>query len=297
MKPVSAYKILFVIVLIGAAAGGLFYQYERAPESSPVSRGAQVATMAGCFACHGQAEDDPRVNFRVSSDDSWRAGHIDLMWDDGLPRAAEVIEWITHGVPERQRERHQRLLLQMPAYGDDGHLSAAQIEDVAAWVMAEGLRRAHRPGEFEPLPDAEAVARLSEEELLRRGDALARHAGCYQCHGEMGQGAVANFASFKGYIPGFQGKDFLKLTDNGNREDVRHWIAHGRGLAIEQGPLGGLAKRYIDQQAIPMPAYEGVLDEVETAILVEFLLLLNGKGPLDSHALEALANVLVSTPE
>ncbi len=297
MKPASAFKIVFVLALVGAAVGGFVYQFERAPESSPISRGAQLATTAGCFACHGQGENDPRVNYRSSSNGRWRHGNIDLIWDDGILEAEEVIEWITHGVPEQQRERHQRLLVQMPAYGDDGHLSPGQIEDIAAWAMAAGLRRAYIAAEREPVASVEAVAALSEAELLRRGDALARETGCYQCHGELGQGAVSNLASFKGYIPGFQGADFRQLTNGGDKAEIRHWIEHGRGVAIEQGLLGGMAKKYFEGQAIPMPAYGEVLDEVQTEILVEYLLLLNGRGPLDVHGVEALATTLLAESE
>ena len=292
MKPNTAFKILFTVALVGAAAGGLVYQYERAPESSPVSRGAEVATMAGCFACHGHGEEDARINFR-SSNGSWRTGGIGVLWEEGSLGSQEVIDWITHGVPERKRERHQQLLIQMPAYGDDGHLSPGQIEDVAAWTLAEGLRRSHRAPRFEPLTDDAQIAALSEDELLRRGDALARHNGCYQCHGELGQGGIANPASFKRYIPGFQGDDFLKLTANGDRAEIRHWIEHGRGKAIESGLFGGLAKRYLDAQAIPMPAYAEVMTPQEISTLVDYLLLLHAKGPLDVKAVESVARTLM----
>ena len=291
MKTNPAFKLALLAAFAGAAAAGWFYQRERAPQSSPVSRGAHLATLAGCFACHGQADDDPRINFR-SANEQWRPGGIDMIWDEGLLDANEVIEWITHGVPERQRERHQRLLLQMPAYGDDGHFDAEQIEDIAAWALAEGLRRSHRVSSLDPLPEATAIADLSETELLRRGDALAREHGCYQCHGELGQGAVPNPASFKGYIPGFQGNDFLHLTANGDRAEIRHWIEHGRGQAIESGLLGGLAKRYFDRQAIPMPPYAEVMADRDIETLVEFPLLLHAKGPLDVRGVDAMAKTL-----
>ncbi|WP_221029799.1 cytochrome c [Actomonas aquatica] len=297
MKPASAFKIVFIVALVAAAGGGFFYQYERAPESSPVSRGAHLATTAGCFACHGLGAEDPRTNYRLGSNDAWRSRGIDPIWEEGLLEADEVIEWITHGVPERRRERHQQLLLRMPAYGDDGHLSPREINDIAAWSLAEAVRRSHRPARFEPLPDVAAVAALSDDDLIRRGDALARDSGCYQCHGELGQGAVSNLASFKGYIPGFQGDDFLALTADGDREEVRYWIEHGRGRALESGPLGGLASRYLDQQAIPMPAYADIFDDVETEILVSYLLLLNRMGPLDAQGVEALAITLISDSE
>ncbi|MCF3650412.1 c-type cytochrome [Synoicihabitans lomoniglobus] len=296
MSPVARRcSLLIVPVVIGFAAALTFYQYERSPESSPVSRGGHLAQTAGCFACHGQSENDPRVNFR-----SGRARGIDVIWEDGQLEAAEVIEWITHGVPEAQRERHGRLLVQMPAYGDDGYLTTAEIDDIAAWALAEGVRRTNGVGNGDramPTIDADFIGALTPERTLVFGDRLARQTGCYQCHGELGQGAVANLASFKGYIPGFQGRDFRELTADGDRAEIHHWIDDGHGRAIESGPFAGLAKHFFDAQAIPMPAYAEILTDPEIDLLVEFLLLLNNKGPLDSAAVEAIAETLASTSE
>lgn len=295
--------ILTLGLLVGAALGGVFYAAERAPESSPVSRGARWVTDAGCFACHGQEESDPRRNFRRNGEGdatTWRRAGIDLIWGDGEVSAAEVADWVTHGVSERARERHRRLLVQMPAYGDHGHLTASQIDDVTAWVLAEGLRRAdglgNTLGEIPALSPAEITA-LPADKLLGYGDRVARKYGCYQCHGELGQGRVSNLASFKGYIPGFQGADFRKLTVHGAADEVRHWIEHGRGRAIESGLLGPLAKRFTDHQAIPMPAYAGVMTEGEMGLLVRYVQELNRRGPLDAAGVDAVIDVIVSNKE
>ena len=281
--------------LMGASAVWLGYQAAIRPEHSPVSRGAQLATTAGCFACHGHSEEDPRINFRTTPSGQIRRSGIDIFWEDGVPEAEEVKEWITHGVPERRRERHAQLLMQMPAYGDDGHLDASQIDDVTAWVLAEGLRltegNGNADGDVPELTDEERSA-LSDDELFVLGDRISRQQGCYQCHGELGQGNVPNLQSFKGYIPGFFGHDFLELTADGDPHEIMHWIDDGRGEAIESGLLGGVARRFFETQAIPMPAYAEMMTANEKAILVDFLLLLNRKGPLDSSAVEAIATTL-----
>jgi len=127
------------------------------------------------------------------------------------------------------------------------------------------------------------------------GDLLSRRHGCYQCHGELGQGGIANPDSFKGYIPGFQGTDFLKLTANGDRAEILHWIDHGRGRAIEAGVLGGIAKRYFDRQAIPMPGYRDQLTAAEKELLADYLLLVNKAGPLSVQEIERLVQLLASS--
>jgi mono/diheme cytochrome c family protein len=128
--------------------------------------------------------------------------------------------------------------------------------------------------------------------LLVQGDRLSRKSGCYQCHGELGQGGVPNPASFKGSIPGFQGDDFRKLTANGDRAEIIHWIDHGRGVAIESGLLGGIAKKYLEGQAIPMPGYRDQLTAPEKELLADYLLLINQTGPLSAQAIERIIPLL-----
>lgn len=285
-------------VFIGIAAGfavlcGAFYWYETKPESSPVSRGAKLAHAAGCIACHGNSIDDPRANFRLR-DESWSNESIAPIWEEEHS-AKSLITWITHGVSERKRESHQQYLLQMPAYGDDGHLTVAEIEDVAAWALAVGMKGFQGYDNIdEDMPELEVadIAELETAELITLGDRLSRKSGCYQCHGELGQGGAENFASFKGYIPGFQGADFAKLTDNTNAGEIRHWIEHGRGVAIESGILGGMAKKYFEEQAIPMPAYEEILSDGEIELLVVYLKWINDQGPLDMAAIESIGETI-----
>lgn len=282
-------------VLLGLLAlgigGTLFLQIEKQPEESPVARGAKLADQAGCFACHGRGEEEPRFNLRQTGPDKWRAKNNPSLGEGEITKAAELVDWITHGVVADEVEQHKQLFIRMPAYQD--RLTAGQISDIAAWILAEGLKAQVDPGA--KAPEAPAGQPLAADQLWVTGDLLARRHGCYQCHGQLGQGGVANPDSFKGYIPGFQGKDFLKLTANGDRTEILHWIDHGRGQSIESGLLGRLAKKYLDGQAIPMPGYRDQLAAAEKELLADYLLLINKTGPLSASEIERLVHLLASS--
>lgn len=280
---------LLLALLIVGLAGTVFLQLERQPEYSPVARGAKLADAAGCFACHGRSEEEPRFNLRLAAPGQWRGKNNPSLWEGEITEVDVLVDWITNGVPADEVEKHRQLFIRMPAYKD--RLTAGEIEDIAAWILTEGIRLTVDPGVRNTPPPAGQV--LSPDELFVAGDRLARQAGCYQCHGELGQGGVANPDSFKGYIPGFQGKDFLNLTANGDRAEILHWVDHGRGRAIEAGLLGRIAKNYFDGQAIPMPGYRDQLTAAEKELLADFLLLINQSGPLSAREIERLAGVLI----
>lgn len=291
-RPHSQAGRILGVVLLGllalAIGGTILLQIEKRPEPSPVSRGAKLADQAGCFACHGRSEEEPRFNLRQGAPGQWRSKNNPSLWEGEIDRMDVLVDWITHGVPADEVEKHKQLFIRMPAYQD--RLTPGEIEDIAAWVLSEGLKlkvdlRA-KPG---PVPANRA---LTPDELLVAGDRLARQTGCYQCHGELGQGGVANPDSFKGYIPGFHGKDFLKLTANGDRAEIIFWIDHGRGRAIEAGLLGRVAKKYLDGQAIPMPGYRDQLTSAEKELLADYLLLLNKSGPLPAREIERILHLL-----
>lgn len=286
----QAGKILGLLLIAGfiiAVAATVFVQVERRPESSPVSRGARLAEEAGCFACHGRSEEEPRFNLRLAAPGDWRGKNNPSLWEGEITEVKVLVDWIANGVPADEAEKHRNLFIRMPAYKD--RLTPGEIEDIAAWILAEGLKIWADPNSVKLPPAGQA---LTPDQLFVAGDALSRRHGCYQCHGELGQGGVANPDSFKGYIPGFQGKDFLKLTADGDRTEILHWIAHGRGRAIESGPLGRLAKKFLDGQAIPMPGYRDQLTGVEKELLADYLLLLNKTGPLSAQELERLTQLL-----
>lgn len=283
-------RILGLLLLAGflAAVGAtVAVQLAKRPESSPVSRGARLAEEAGCFACHGRAEEEPRFNLRQAAPGEWRAKNNPSLWENEITKVDVLVDWITNGVPADEAEKHKNLLIRMPAYRD--RLTPGEIEDLAAWILAEGMKIWADP----PAVKAPAAGqKLTEEQLLLAGDALSRRHGCYQCHGELGQGGVANPGSLKGYIPGFQGRDFLQLTADGDRTEILHWIDHGRGRAVEAGLLGRVAKRYFEGQTIPMPGYRDLLTPVEKELLADYLLLLNRKGPLPAREIESLNRLI-----
>lgn len=272
-----------------ALVAGTWYRREVRPEWSPVGRGEQIAQAAGCFACHGRSEAELRANFRRTPSGDWRARGIPTFWSNGLTEAEAIEEWIVEGCPPAERERHEQLFVQMPPY--QRFLPPEEIDAITAWILAQGLHLAHAATPADP-GEIGGDGRRTEEELVREGDRLSRAQGCYQCHGELGQGGVSNAASFKGYIPGFFGADFRALTHGGEREEILHWIDHGRGRAIEAGFLGTVARSIFDRQAIGMPAYQDRLTAPEKELLADYLLWLNARGPLDARAVEALARQL-----
>ncbi|HEY8993284.1 MAG TPA: c-type cytochrome [Lacunisphaera sp.] len=282
---------LLVGLLALGLGGTVFLQIEKLPETSPVSRGAKLADQAGCFACHGRGEEEPRFNLRQAAPGKWRAKNNPSLGEGEITKAAELVDWIAHGVTADEIEKHKQLFIRMPAYQD--RLTPREIDDIAAWILAEGLKSQVDAATIAPA--ATDGQPLTSDQLLIAGDLLSRRNGCYQCHGELGQGGVANPQSFKGYIPGFQGKDFLKLTANGDRAEILHWIDHGRGQAVETGLLGRLAKRYLDRQAIPMPGYREQLTTAEKELLADYLLLLNKTGPLSAQEIERLVHLLASS--
>ena len=287
-------KILGVVLLallILGLGGTILFQVEKQPEYSPVARGAKLAETAGCFACHGRGDSEKRFNLRLKAD-NWGTKNNPTFWDEDVTKVDELVEWITNGVTAAEVDKHKRLFIKMPAYKD--RLKSAEIDAIAAWILVEGLKYTQGTGPTAKPLTASDGKPLTPDQLLISGDRLSRKFGCYQCHGELGQGGVPNPRSFKAYIPGFFGQDFLKLTAHGDRAEILHWIDHGRGLAVESGLLGRLAKNYLDGQAIPMPGYRDQLAAPEKELLADYLLLLNKSGPLTAREIERIAALLNS---
>jgi len=277
---------LLLALLVAAIAGTILFQVEKLPEESPVGRGQKLAFQAGCFACHGGGDGEVRFNLRQAND-KWNAKANPTFWDGGITESEVLKEWITNGVTADHAERHKKLFIQMPAYKD--RLKPDEIDAIAAWILAEGLKFTQTAAILKEKPSAEATVRpANPNQLFIAGDRLSRKFGCYQCHGELGQGGIANPDSLKGYIPGFFGKDFRVLTASGDRNEVLYWIDHGRGQAIEAGLLGRIAKYYVEGQATKMPGYRDQLTAVEKELLADYLLLLDKKGPLTAKEVEKI---------
>lgn len=279
--------LLLAVAVLGAGGLGLLWA-EKRPEASPVGRGEHLAQQAGCFACHGRGDGETRFNLRQAND-KWTGKNNPTFWDNGITEAKVLKDWIANGVPADQAERHKRLFVQMPAYKD--RLTAEEIDAIAAWILAEGLKYTQAAA-IKDKPVAVPDPRPTGDALFIVGDHLARKYGCYQCHGELGQGSVSNPDSFKGYIPGFFGKDFRLLTADGDRSELLHWIDTGHGNAIESGPLAPLAKKYIDGQATKMPGYRDRLSAAEKQVLVDFMVMLNAKGPLPAAEIERVVTLV-----
>jgi mono/diheme cytochrome c family protein len=118
--------------------------------------------------------------------------------------------------------------------------------------------------------------------LLVQGETLAREYHCFQCHGQLGQGGFQNERSLKGYVPGYFGSDFRALTQNGNPESVRQWIAYGMDPEIlNTRVIGRIAAFFFARQAVDMPSYKS-LDPLEIEILVNYVLALHEFGPMSA---------------
>ncbi|MES1167603.1 MAG: c-type cytochrome, partial [Oleiharenicola lentus] len=172
--------------LVLALAGTIVLQVEKQPELSPVGRGEKLAQQAGCFACHGRGDGEARFNLRQAND-KWAAKNNPTFWDGSITETAVLTEWITNGVTADQAARHKKLFIQMPAYKD--RLKPDEIEAIAARILAEGLRIAQSVEKAAPAALA-AKGPLTDDQLFTAGDHLSRKYGCYQCHGELGQGGV-----------------------------------------------------------------------------------------------------------
>ena len=116
--------------------------------------GGRAAFADNCAPCHGPGGGG-RPQFPVLADDDW-------IWGGKIE---QIYATIQHGVRNDNDDSRQG---EMPAFGRDEILNAAQIKDVTAYV-------------------------LSLSDTSRKGEAIARGAAvfkehCVACHGETGKG-------------------------------------------------------------------------------------------------------------
>ena len=134
----------------------------------------------------------------------------------------------------------------------------------------------------------------NKQNLLIAGEQLARRYHCFNCHGQLGQGGLKNSRSFKGYVPGYFGRDFKILTQNGDKQSVRRWIMYGIDPTILENPVTGrIAEYFFEGQAIHMPGFKSLKPEdIET--LVDYVIALNKYGPMTASQVRRYAEDSVS---
>jgi len=115
---------------------------------------------------------------------------------------------------------------------------------------------------------------------LIQGEQLARKNHCFNCHGILAQGGYINEGSLKGYIPGWFGRDFDILTDDGDPDVITEWIKTGSYQKIIDDPVTGLlAKHYLDKQESQMLKFSYLSDD-EIEILVQYVLFIRQYGAM-----------------
>jgi len=241
-------------VLLLATIGGaglLAYDHWRTSGLTAVSRGERLAQTRGCFGCHGPG------GLTGFEDPSGTTGSVPLFSNEGVEghsrTAGEIREWILEGKPKRLRDQQagedadeEDELFTMPSFR--GRISAAQADDLVAYVRAAS--NFHASTAPVAVQGREAAARL----------------GCFVCHGPQGRGALPNPGSFKGYIPPWDGPDLPELA----KDDVelREWILDGSCKRLREHPI---AKRFIQGQAVQMPAYRGHISTEDVDRLVAYV--------------------------
>lgn len=123
----------------------------------------------------------------------------------------------------------------MPAYGR--RLSEREIEDLVAFVMTVG--EMHAP----------------EDSLALHGRERAEALGCFGCHGAGGRLARPNPGSLKGYVPPWDGPDFLELVSG--EGEFREWVEEGVGQRFRTNPV---AQFFLKRAPLKMPAYRDHLE-------------------------------------
>jgi mono/diheme cytochrome c family protein len=179
----------------------------------------------------------------------------------------EIREWILDGHPKRLEGKQDHTHdtsddggydsdsavksgktsppLGMPAYKDV--LSKKDLQNLVAYYKAVAV--------FEPLPSD-----------AREGYAVASRLGCFGCHGPGGRVGVRNPASFKGYIPPWQGDDLVELV--GTDDELRQWILNGKVERFESNPV---ARFFTRRQIIKMPAYKDIINDDELVALIVYI--------------------------
>ena len=250
----SRWLVRLLVLVCVLETAWLAYPYVRVavfePEETAAVRGRHLATRLGCFGCHGPDGVGGVAN--PGSEANEVPAFIEQTQMMYVTSTNELREYVLDGAPARRLEDPEyragieAAALQMPAYRD--RITARELEDLVAYLRAVS-------GQIVP-----------REKSAAHGAGLAFELDCFACHGPFGAGGVANPASFKGYVPGFWGADFDELV--ADDDELRQWIADGRIPRIAEHPIGG---RFLERQALKMPAYGDFLPEEDVAALAAYV--------------------------
>ena len=240
--------LILLAILLAVETALLVYvmkrsSWQREAGGTAVVRGKAIAERMGCFGCHGPGGAAPIANpgARAGEVPSWTGGTWMMFNDD----EQDVRQWITQGHPE-DREPSPGQLIAMPAYGKI--LSDEELDDLVAYVLA--VSQFGRPS----------------DERVAEGRDVAERFGCFGCHGPEGRGLVWNPGSFKGYIPGWDGDDYLELVrDDG---EFREWVQNGITERFRANPA---ASHFLESQPIKMPTYGERITDAEIDALLAYV--------------------------
>jgi mono/diheme cytochrome c family protein len=228
------------------------------PEASRPLRGLELARANGCFACHG-AEGRGGVANPGSRRETipGLTGSTLMMY---VHDEAEIRQYILDGRPARladdpdYRAEIAAQAIAMPAFR--AWMTTDEIDLIVSYVRVIS-------GMIQP-----------EDELVRRGLAVADRMGCFGCHGALGMGGRKNPGSLKGYVPSFMGEDFRELVRSD--AELHEWIRKGRLARLESQFL---ASWFVRVQLVKMPAFERFLADGELDALVALIRWIQAGGP------------------
>jgi cytochrome c553 len=110
-----------------------------------------------------------------------------------------------------------------------------------------------------------------ESTPAQRGEASARRAGCFACHGAEGGGGVKDPGSLSGDVPGWDERTLAMYVKN--EREIRDWIVHGKLHRSDGGKEGARPG------AVPMPAYGGSLSDREIDDMAAYVKAVSGWDP------------------
>ncbi|MEN8164602.1 MAG: hypothetical protein ABFS37_10775 [Acidobacteriota bacterium] len=214
----SARWMILVVVCLVAVAPSLHRSWWRWGERSEVGAAVDALRSHGCLTCHPRSGD----GFR------WRG-------DGDSPRNTTVIR----DSLERGRPGVPGMPGSMPAY-------ATRVGKGTLERLVFG---------------AEVCAGLTgavDEPEVRIGLTIAAEMGCFDCHGPMGAGGVANPGTVGGWVPGFYGASFALQSES--LDGIEGIVRDGR---TARKAWWTPWKR----PALDMPAYGDRLDSIEIELL------------------------------